>query len=306
MKNEYKVGITILVAIIVGILGYRFMAEIPLFSQTYEVYADFDRVDGVVSGTSVFMQGVKVGSVRRVEFMDNDSLRVDMTFNMDRKLPEGSIAYIRTVQVLDTAIEIERSSSTTMVESGGRIIGRYDEGIMGTVREIGESAGRNIESSTEKLSDVLGRIDLVLEEGGENDIRQTLSGLNNTISGVERILDARGQDIEDSIIHLRNTLQTIDGLTSDQQEQIENIIANLESTTSQFDSVAKEIDELSVELNEVMRKINQGDGSMGKLINDPSLYNNLDSLSYNLNELIKNINENPRDFLKHLRLIDIF
>lgn len=306
MKNEFKVGITIIVAIVVGILGYRFMAEIPLFSQTYEVYAHFDRVDGVVSGTSVFMQGVKVGSVRRVEFSDNDSLRVDMTFNMDRKFPVGTIAYIRSVQLLDTAIEIERSSSSEMVESGGRIIGRYDEGIMGTVREIGESTGRNIEDSTEKLSSLLSRIDLMLEEGGQDDIQQTLSGLNSTIAGIEQILDSRGQDIEQSVVHLRNTLQTIDGITADQQEQIEGIISNLESTTRQFDSIAGEMDELSTELNEVIRKINRGEGSMGKLINDPSLYNNLDSLSYNLNELIKNFNENPRDFLKHMRLIDIF
>ncbi len=306
MKNEFKVAITIFIAIVVAVLGYRFMAEMPLLGKTYEVYAVFDRVDGVGTGTAVLVQGVKVGSVSRVRFTDDDSLRVDISFNMDRKLPEGSIAYIRTSQIIDKALEIERGDSDRLIESGGRIQGIYDEGLFGTIRDVGERTGRNIEDSTNKLSSVLQEIDEMLKESGRQDIQESLGGLNRSVHTVEQLLEARQQELEESIYHLRNTLRSLDGITSGQEEQIETIIANLESTTGKLDTTAGEMDEFSRELNVLIKKINEGDGSLGKLVNDPSLYNNLDSLSYNLNRLIKNVNDNPRDFLKHMRLVDIF
>ncbi len=306
MKNEIKVAITIFAAIVVAILGYRFMAELPLLGQTYELHADFDRVDGVVTGTAVLLQGVQVGTVRRIQFTDDNNLRVSMTFNMDNKLPEGSVAYIRSSQVIDKVVEIERGDSDQMIETGGKLRGVYDEGLLGSFREVGETTGKNIERTTEKLSSVLQEIDEMLKEGGREDIEQTLGGLNRTVSSVEALLEARRQELEDAIYHLRNTLRSVDGITSGQQDEIEAIIANLESATGKLDSTAGEMDQFSRDLNVLIGKINEGDGSLGKLVNDPSLYNNLDSLSYNMNKLIKNFNENPRHFLKHMRLVDIF
>ena len=63
---------------------------------------------------------------------------------------------------------------------------------------------------------------------------------------------------------------------------------------------------VSAQLAEILEKINNGEGTLGKLVNDPQLYNNLDSLSVNLNTMVKDLNENPRHFLRHLRLVDIF
>ncbi|MCC5934539.1 MAG: MlaD family protein [Candidatus Cyclonatronum sp.] len=307
MKNEVKVALTIFIAIIVAVLGYRFMTETPLFSQSYELHAHFNRVDGIVSGSSVLMQGVKIGTVRRVEFLDeSDSLRVSMSFNTTRQLPEGSVAYIRSFQIVDKAIEIERSDSGTLLSTGGRIQGIYDEGIMGTVREIGETSGRNLENTTERLSSVLTQVDEMLLGGSRSDIEQSLGSLNQSLRAVEQLLAESSDDISETVAHLRSTAATIDTLTSGEQEQLQQIIANLEEASGRFAALSGEMDGVSRDLSDVMRKINEGDGSLGRLINDPSLYNNLDSLSYNLNTLIKNLNENPRHFLKHVRLIDIF
>jgi hypothetical protein len=66
------------------------------------------------------------------------------------------------------------------------------------------------------------------------------------------------------------------------------------------------LNEMSRNMGEIVRKINEGEGTMGLLVNDPSLYQNLDSLSVNLNNLVKNLNDNPRHFMRHLRLVDVF
>jgi hypothetical protein len=59
-------------------------------------------------------------------------------------------------------------------------------------------------------------------------------------------------------------------------------------------------------LNDILGKINEGTGTFGKMVNDESLYTNLDSLSFNLNELVKNIQKDPKKYLKHMRLVEVF
>ncbi|AXI99323.1 ABC-type transporter Mla maintaining outer membrane lipid asymmetry, component MlaD [Cyclonatronum proteinivorum] len=307
MKNEVKVALTIFLSLIVAVLGYRFMTESPLFSQAYELHAHFDRVDGIVSGSSVLMQGIKIGTVRRVAFLDDsDSLRVSMSFNMDRQLPKGSVAFIRSFQIVDKAIEIERSDSSEMLETGGVLQGIYDEGLMGTVREIGETSGRNIETTTERLGSVLTQVDEMLLGGSRTDIEQSLRSLNASLNSVEQLLAESSDDIGATVAHLRSTAAAIDSLSTGEQDRLRQIIINLEEASDRFASLSGEMEGVSRDLTDIMQKINEGEGSLGLLINDPSLYQNLDSLSYNLNALIQNLNENPRHFLKHLRLIDIF
>ncbi len=306
MKNELKVGLTIVAAIIVAVIGYRFMAETPIFGQTYQLHANFDRVDGINPGSSIFLQGVKIGRVTRVSFQDSDSVNVLMSFNVPQEFPVGTKAYIRSVQLLEKGIEIERGDSSDRLDSGAKIPGFYDEGIMGTVRELGEDTGGDIRSSTKRLNSVLTQVDDMMTESARSDIQEMLSSLNTTSSEVETLIQRNNRHIEESVTHLRNVLQNLDGLTTGQEAKVDSVLASLESTARNLDETSASLNEMSREVNDILKKINEGEGSLGRLVNDPSLYNNLDSLSYNLNDLIINFNENPRHFLKHMRLVDIF
>ena len=84
------------------------------------------------------------------------------------------------------------------------------------------------------------------------------------------------------------------------------LISNLEAASGRMDTLSAELNKTTLTLNDVLTKINEGQGSLGQLVNDTSLYNNLDSLTFNLNDLIKNINEEPGKYLKHMRLIEVF
>lgn len=306
MKNEIKVALTIFGAIFVAFLGYRFMADIPMFSSTYVLHAHYEQVDGIIVGSSVMMQGVKIGTVNSISFLENDSIRVNFNISGVRAVPEGSVAFIRSVGLLEKGVIIERSGQMGTLESGSRIKGVYDEGFMGSLEELGREAGPNIKESTESLNSLLKQVDQMLKEGGRSDIEQSLSGLNRTINHIESLFSSKQTEIEEAITHLKNSMQNIEGLTEGQEEVIENMLSNLESSSRQIDELSGEMNKASQTLNNVLLKIDEGEGSLGLFINDPSLYNNLDSLSYNLSRLVKDLNENPRHFLKHVRLIDIF
>jgi len=83
-------------------------------------------------------------------------------------------------------------------------------------------------------------------------------------------------------------------------------MVGLDKSLKQIERLSTELEQTGSKLNDILTKVNNGDGTLGKLVNNPSLYNNLDSLSAEMKTLIKNINEDPRKYLKHMRLIEVF
>lgn len=294
------------VAVIVGIIGYRFMLDTPLFRQSMQYYTIVERVDGIGTGSFVYTRGINVGSVQRMELLPNDSVMVHFSANVDGGIPVGTIVYIRSVDLLEKAMVLEKGISTERIPQGGFVQGVFDEGVMGHLRDLSEDAGSNVLESTERLNRILGEVDRVMIEGGSEDLQNILDNLDATTAQVNLVLARSSRDIESSIAHLNNIMANVDSLSAGQKDRIDTLITNLESVSGELDSMTKELNSFSIELNSVMRKINEGEGSLGKLVNDPSLYNNLDSLSYQLNRMIKELNDNPRHFLRHMRLIDIF
>jgi ABC-type transporter Mla subunit MlaD len=108
------------------------------------------------------------------------------------------------------------------------------------------------------------------------------------------------------IMEAKNTMQNLDDISSENKEKLNSMITNLEATSAELETLSAGLNETNLTLNEVLTKINNGEGTLGKMVNDPSLYNNIDSLSVNINQLIKSINEDPGKYLKHMRLIEVF
>ena len=306
ISNELKIGLTVFVAIIVGIIGYRFMLDTPLFRQSMQFYTIVERVDGIGAGTFVYTRGINVGSVQSLELLANDSVMVFFSANVEGGVPVGSIAYIRSVDLLEKAIVLEKANSQETIPLGGFIRGVYDEGVMGHLRDLSEDAGSNVVESTERLNRILGEVDRVMVDGGSEDLDLILGNLNATTSQVNLLLARSSSEVESTISHLNNIMANVDSLSTGQKGRIDSLLTNLESVSADLDEMTGELNSFSKELNEMIRKINEGEGSLGKLINDPSLYNNLDSLSYQLGRMAKDLNDNPRHFLRHLRLVDIF
>ena len=120
-----------------------------------------------------------------------------------------------------------------------------------------------------------------------------------------------GIDINNDFLYIQavsveKTLETIEDLSDNSRASIEQSIKNLEVLSVEMSRLTIELSTISITLNSVLRKMDQGEGSLGLLLNDGSLYKNVDSLSYNLNKLIKAIDEDPERYLKHLRFIEVF
>src|SRR6056297_737731 len=307
MKNEVKIGLTVLLAIIVAIVGFRFMRDVPIFRQTLEVSAVFERGDGINRGSLVNLKGVKVGSVSRVRLTPENRVRVTMQLNEDLQIPENSVAHLTSLGIVEgKSIVIQLGDSENNVEYGGEIDGEYIEGVTEVLGSKGEQLAGDVSESLSEFNQFLRQLNATLDDETRTSVDQTLKNADETMKILSETLNNNQRDIDNAIKSASRTMMQLDTLTTDNRPRVDSLLASLEENVSELHKVRTELEEATTNLNQILDKVNRGEGTMGKLVNDPSLYENLDQLTKEMNTLVKGINEDPGRYLKHMSIIEVF
>ncbi len=288
-------------------MGYRAMRDMPLFRQSHVLYSYYDRVDGLTAGNYIYINGVKVGSVSQIELITDDSVRVALNFNLGVDIPKGSVAYLESTGLLgEKAIVVERGNSSENIDYGGIVKGEYRGGMMEALESGGEKLSGDISHSFRELNKLLEQLNSTITEENRYRISGILTDLQNTTSEIDLLMTNKRRELESSIDHANRFFANLDTISSDNKENIDSVLVTMNRSLKQIEQLSSEMEQTGNMLNRILGKIDSGEGSLGKLVNDPSLYNNLDSLSVEMKTLINNINENPRKYLRHMRLIDVF
>mgnify|MGYP000397318678 CR=1 FL=1 len=307
MKNEVKIGLTVLLAIIVAIVGFRFMRDVPIFRQTLEVSAVFERGDGINRGSLVNLKGVKVGSVSRVRLTPENRVRVTMQLNEDLQIPENSVAHLTSLGIVEgKSIVIQLGDSENNVEYGGEIDGEYIEGVTEVLGSKGEQLAGDVSESLSEFNQFLRQLNATLDDETRTSVDQTLKNADETMKILSETLDNNQKDIDNAIKSASRTMMQLDTLTTNNRPRLDSLLASLEENVNELHRVRTELEEATTNLNQILEKVNRGEGTMGKLVNDPSLYENLDQLTKEMNDLVKGINDDPGRYLKHMSIIEVF
>lgn len=303
INNELKIGLAVVLAGVVFYLGIRFLRDLPLFGQATLYHTELSNSNGLVTGNAVIVNGVGVGSITDVHVTLTGA---HITFSVEKEvtLTEGTTAsaggfgFVSSVQLNLT-------------------LGPPDAPVY--------EPGSFIPSSTQSdlltdLSDrapaVLGRIDTVLTEsnqaisaardlltGPESQMQQTLASIRNSADAFEAVLLAEQgslQAVLKDIEQLSGTLESfagdsLGGAATDLKEVLGRLSMNLDL-----------LETTTYELNTLLTSINNGHGTLGKLVTDDSLYVEAHAASAALRRILENFEENPSQYLRHLRLIDFF
>lgn len=178
-------------------------------------------------------------------------------------------------------------------------------GLLSSFSDQGAALADTVQSTLTQVNKLLRGINEI-EEGASSQIEATVDNFKEVTDVVSEVITARKTEIDSLIVATNNTLQNISELSDSSSADLESLVANLEQFSNDLDELSQSLQESTNSLNSILSKVDEGDGTIGLMLNDPSLYNNLDSLTFNLNELILNIQENPGDYLKYMRLIEIF
>lgn len=306
-SNELKIGLVVLFAIFIGYMGFRIMKDEPIFSQVNVLYTKFDTVEGLIRGSNVYLNGFKIGTVREMQYLvQEDSALITLNITENIQLPKGSMAQLASPDFLGSStIRIIKSNSSESLEWGSYLKGIQKEGLLNTFTDRGTAISDSVAVTITLLNEKLRALDF-LNQQSSNDIGSALSNVKQTSDYLLEAVTSNSDELTDMIGSAKRSLETIENISDSSRASIEQSIKNLELLSVEMSQLTRELSATSTTLNSVLEKMDRGEGSLGLLLNDPSLYENVDSLSYNLNELIKGIKEDPKRYLKHLRLLELF
>ncbi len=308
ISNELKVGLTIIVAITIFIFGVRYFEDLPLFRTTYDLTAEFDNAGGLIPGNLVRVNGVSVGSVNGVSISEKTG-KVEVKFHVDRKISvtEGSYATVSGIDALG-AVRMDLflgPRDAALIPEGG-LVGTGEGNDL-----FGDLSARAPEM-VQKFDDVLSGLDKVLSETGtmlsepESDFRTTLGSVKGSVAQLERLLKEERARISIILQNVEDATGSIKTITSDNGPAVTKLVSDLSVTIASLDRELVSLGEASRSLNELLTKVNEGQGTLGMLVNDPSMYQKMDSTLNGINALLADFRVNPGKYLGQMKLVDIF
>ncbi|MCS7082951.1 MAG: MlaD family protein [Bacteroidetes bacterium] len=295
-QNEIKVGLAILLTIVTLYAGVLFLRDIPLLGGSYMVTAIYEKVDGLLVGNPVQIAGVKVGSVARMELVP-EGVRVHLRIDRGIRIPRDSRALIVSTDLIGTkAVSLILGDDPEPVSHNGVLLGQYDEGFAGQLQQEARPIVDKTTRTLDRLSGTLQEVELLLRQGGREELQGTLTNLRSLTQSLAQILERRAQDLERAIEALRITAEQGAELTD--PARLDSLERALQANLRDLRRALAGLEEGQRELNEILRKINQGQGTLGLLLNDERLYWSLDSTLVALRRLAEDVRQHPSRYTR--------
>ena len=288
MKKEVKIGMYALLIFLGAWAGIRFLSGADIFGRTHTYYVYYDNASGLQNASAVVIRGVKVGQVSNVAIAEDEPSKVAVTLavSKDYAIPADSKAKVFSAGLMGgQAIELVIGSSAEMLAPGAKIAPLVEPGMIDMLTsEFGDIK--------EKLVSVMDNINVTL-----NSLNGLVDSNNANISAAIANLNGVLADIEQSDIVAN--LDSFTGTLKNNGEKIDSIVANVGNLTASLDEqqTGAKLAQSVEQLNALLAKFNESDGTVGSLLNDKALYANLAEASNNLSLLLEDLKEHPKRYV---------
>ena len=297
MKKEVKVGLFAVLMLLIGWAVIRVLKGADLFGNTNTYYVYYQQVGGIQAASPVMLFGVKVGSVASVSLDEDPTKGVELELTVDDryKLPVDSKAKIFNNGLMGgKAVEIIYGTSSEISSDDGTLQPEQSVDLM-------EMASTEMEGLLAKVTTIMDNLTQTLE-GINALMTQNTESITNIVSNVDGVTGNVNAMLAKERTHLEEALESLSKFSKslgDNTEEVEAIIGNMNKFSSDLaaSNLIAEVEGAVAQLNAILGSVNKNDGSVGKLLRDDDLYNNLTQASDNLSLLLEDMKQNPKRYI---------
>lgn len=306
ISNETKVGALTAIAITLLILGFNFLKGKNLTTKTMRFYAVFGNIQGLASSNAVVINGKQVGTIYSTEgSRDMRRIVVALTLNQAVDIPDNSIAVITPSLLGTTSVEIKLGTTNTFKKNGDTLLTMASAGMFDEAFQKVDPVLYQVKNAVKSLDSVLLTVNSVFDPSTKNNIKAVMENLNRTTATLALSSASLQTLLNTQTGALAKTLDNMSSFTGglkNNNAKIDQTLTNLEATTAKFSKLELEktltsLDLTVTELKNTIGKVNSDNGTLGLLINDTRLYNNLTATSNKLNLLLDDFRVHPKRYV---------
>ncbi|RLJ68949.1 phospholipid/cholesterol/gamma-HCH transport system substrate-binding protein [Lacinutrix venerupis] len=295
ITREVKTAILAITGILLFIFGFSYLKGKNLLDDSIIVYAKYDNVEGLTPSTPVTINGYIVGKVLDIYFEDESSgvLVVKMDIDTKFKFSKNSKAELfqngfiggKAVQI------IPAYDNAANAEDGDYLKSQVKEGMMELVNERLTPLQEKIEKVMSETDTLLVGFNNAFDAKAQQDLKNSIASLNATVSSfnataksLNSLIDNNKSKLDNTITNFENTSGNLSTMTDKMaQVDIAKTVEDLQSTIKKFDNL--------------IASVENGEGSIGKLLKDDELYKNLSGASNQMEELLQDMKLNPKRYV---------
>jgi len=288
--REIQVGVMVLAALGVTLWGVTWLKQFSVARKVRLWHVTFPQTGGLSTSDEVQVNGLKMGSVSSVALV-SDHVAVDLALASEITLTTESRVAVRNVGLMgEKVIAVDLRASGTPYSARDTIQGIYEKGIP----EVMADLGGTIDAVT-SLATQLNAIAQVMDKDG--NLHATIANFHETSEQLKDAVAENRSLLRETVVNLNAASRTARSLTTDREAQLRQTLDSFDRSAAGLERLTARLDSLRGVLQSVSGKIDRGEGSLGKLINDPRLYDDAKVTVAQLRLLIEDIKRNPKKYL---------
>lgn len=297
LNKETKIGIIAALIITCFIWGFNFLKGKNLLTTNDSFYAVYSNIGGLEEASPVTISGFKVGVVESIKLHKNkkDKIVVKFSLQEDLSIPLNTEAIIYPASLIaGKAIKINFSDSKEFHLNGDTLIGILEQDLISNLSDELIPVKDKIENLVVSMDSVLA----IFDNQRKENLKNSLDNLEQITNNLSELLDTDNS----KLAKILSNAESISNNLKNNNEQIAKILTNFSNISDSIEhanikTTILNANKTLAEFSEISTKINSGEGTVGMLINNDSLYTNLNNLASDLDSLIIDLNENPKRYV---------
>jgi phospholipid/cholesterol/gamma-HCH transport system substrate-binding protein len=292
--KEIKAALFVLLGTFSFLIGFNFLNGTSLFKSEKNLYAIYDQVEGLQTGTNVTVNGLSVGKVSSIDFfLNTNKILVKFTVRNDLNFSKNSIAEIYEAGLIggkSIAIIPVLDGKKPLI-SGDTLVSRTKPGLTDVVGSEIAPLQKKLEQVLINADTLISSLNTVLDDQAQQGLNKALSEVSLTVSNLNAISSSISKILVSQDSNINQTINNLSQASANINQISDSLIkTDLKGMVNKFENTV-------TSLNSILKSIESGEGTIGKLMKDEDLYNNLEASTKEVELLIKDLKEHPKRYV---------